>query len=260
MSGQQRFVFDGIAELYDRVRPGYPAALIDAVLDMVSVRGGPVALEVGCGSGQASLPFAERGVAITALEPGPRMAALARRKLESFPLVRIEEVTFEDWPLQTESFDLIYSAQAFHWVTPRLRFTKAARALRRGGVLALIGNIPQPAAGDLGERIQAAYRKYAASLSSHLPGSGRVADGRLLRDEFAESGDFEAPAARVFAWRHTYDSVAYCDLMRTQSDHALLPAADLTALCGAIRAVIDDHGGHIEVEYRAHLRAARRIG
>lgn len=40
-------------------------------------RGAPV-LEVGAGTGKATLALAERGLAVTCLEPDPRMAAVLR--------------------------------------------------------------------------------------------------------------------------------------------------------------------------------------
>src|SRR3954447_13440858 len=67
--------FGEAAELYDRARPGYPEPLFDEVL--TSVPGAARVLEAGAGTGHATAALAARGVAVEAVEPDPRMAAVA---------------------------------------------------------------------------------------------------------------------------------------------------------------------------------------
>lgn len=129
-----RATFGEDAERYDRRRPGYPAELFD---EFAAAPGSRV-LELGCGTGQATLPLARLGCAIVAVELSVDMAAIARRRLAEFPAVRVVVSAFEDWPLPDERFDLVLSATAFHWLDPDVRMRKAADALRPGGRLALI--------------------------------------------------------------------------------------------------------------------------
>src|ERR687885_2663713 len=133
-----REVFDEAAELYDRARPGYPAALFSELAELACIGPGCRVLEIGCGTGQATVPLAERGCEIVCVELGASLAAVARRKLARFPSVRVEVTAFEAWPLPAEPFDTVCAATAFHWIDPAVRVTKAARALRRGGALAPI--------------------------------------------------------------------------------------------------------------------------
>jgi ubiquinone/menaquinone biosynthesis C-methylase UbiE len=49
-------IFDEDAELYDRARPGYPTELYDDLAELAGVRTGSRVLEVGCGTGQATVP------------------------------------------------------------------------------------------------------------------------------------------------------------------------------------------------------------
>ena len=67
--------FGAVADEYERMRPGYPAELVG---DVVGFAFGTVdrALEVGAGTGKATLAFADRGIAVTALEPDKAMAAV----------------------------------------------------------------------------------------------------------------------------------------------------------------------------------------
>ena len=65
---EQRFVFDEIAELYDRARPGYPEALVDDVVALSGIAPGGRILEIGSGTGKATEAFARRGFRIVCLE------------------------------------------------------------------------------------------------------------------------------------------------------------------------------------------------
>jgi ubiquinone/menaquinone biosynthesis C-methylase UbiE len=56
-----RSTFDRTALLYDKVRPGYPEELFEDVVSLSGVPAGGRVLEVGCGTGQATLPLARRG-------------------------------------------------------------------------------------------------------------------------------------------------------------------------------------------------------
>src|SRR2546430_2026280 len=134
----RRPTFDEVAELYDRVRPGYPAELFDDLVELAGLNPGSRVLEIGCGTGQATLPMAERKFDITAIEVGPKLAAVASRNLARFSNVNFIVGAFEEWPVPRESFDAVVSATAFHWLDPSVRVTRAAGALRLSGVLATI--------------------------------------------------------------------------------------------------------------------------
>ena len=69
----QRDTFDGAAEHYAAVRPGYPAALYDALGELGVLGQATRALEVGCGAGQATTDLARRAGDLVALDPGPRL-------------------------------------------------------------------------------------------------------------------------------------------------------------------------------------------
>ncbi len=122
--------FDRIAGAYDRARPTYPDAVFERIIDFAELESGARLLEIGCGSGKATLPFARKGYEIVALEPGPDLAAIAQRSLTPFPKVTLRSSRFEAWPLDHDGFDLVFAAQSLHWVDPEQRLVRARRALR----------------------------------------------------------------------------------------------------------------------------------
>jgi len=123
--------FGSAAERYDRYRPRYPQALIAALVADPAVR----VLDVGAGTGIASAQLMAAGAEVLAVEPDPRMAAVAAGKG-----VHVEQATFEDWQPAGRAFDLVVFAQSFHWMQPDRALTKVASILSPGGRLALLSN------------------------------------------------------------------------------------------------------------------------
>ena len=89
--------FNRNALLYDRARPRYPEKLFEDLVLLADLGNNSLLLEIGCGTGQATLPMAERGYRIVCVELGDDLARLARRKLARFPAVRVINAAFEDW-------------------------------------------------------------------------------------------------------------------------------------------------------------------
>jgi SAM-dependent methyltransferase len=159
---RSRATFDEAAERYDRARPGYPPAVFDDLAELAGVGPGCRVLEIGCGTGQAAVPLAERGCGIVAVELGAGLAAVARRNLACFPDTRVVVAAFEDWPLPPEPFDVVVAATAFHWVDPAVRVARAADALRPVGALAVIAT-HHVAGGDQGffAEVQDCYLRWS---------------------------------------------------------------------------------------------------
>src|SRR5512135_2313694 len=131
-----RSVFNEDAAAYDAIRPDYSPQLIEDVISFSQIPASGRIVEVGCGTGQATLPFAQRGYPLLCVDIGEEMLKVARQKLKAFPQVAFWRGAFEDWPLEAGTFDLIISATAFHWVVREVGFPKAAAALKPGGTLA----------------------------------------------------------------------------------------------------------------------------
>jgi SAM-dependent methyltransferase len=134
-------LFDEVPELYDRVRPHYPDELVADLVAITGLSERSSVLEVGCGTGQATRSLAALGCAVTAVEVGPGMAALARERLASFSNVAIETSSFEEWSSGGQRFDVLVAASSWHWVDPAVGWRRAHDLLRAGGWMALLGYV-----------------------------------------------------------------------------------------------------------------------
>ena len=90
--------FDLAAEDYQRTRPVCPPQLFDDLIHRTGLEAGDRVIEIGCGTGQATVPLAQRGLTVTAIELGAGLAAVARHRLAGFPAAEVVTGTFEDWP------------------------------------------------------------------------------------------------------------------------------------------------------------------
>lgn len=266
MSPERRLAFGQVAELYDRTRPSYPPALVDDVLAFAGVQPGEEVVEVGAGTGKATALFAARGLGVVALEPSHDMAEIARRNTAVFPSVDIEELEFEQWR-PPRRYRLVYSAQAWHWIDPRVRFLRAAKALVAEGTLAAFWNRVRWEHSPLRDELEEVYRREAPELGQQItPGpmhpAVRDLDDRQ-RDWQADarlSTGFSDPDWRAYTWVRSYLRDEYLSLLQTHSDHVVLAPARRQALLDAVGEAIDGAGGVIEIEYVTRLGLARPAG
>lgn len=100
-------VFGEEADQYEAARPGYPGEL---VTDVLADAGPGPALEVGAGTGKATVAFAAHDVELTCLEPDARMAGVLSRRVADFPQVSVVGDRFETWP-PDRGYGLLYSAR-----------------------------------------------------------------------------------------------------------------------------------------------------
>lgn len=250
---ERREVFDVAAVLYDEVRPRYPEPLVEDIVRLSGIPQRGRILEIGCGTGQATLAFARRGYAITCVEPGERLAALAERNLAPYPGATVRRGLFEDCPLPEGSFDLAISATAIHHVRSDVRYAKTAKVLRPAGTIALFWNWPGTWEPELRRRVDQAYRQHypdGAQDWEAWPLERRIA---VHRAEIQASGCFGDVDVRQYPWTPAYTVAQYMKLLDTYSGHARLPPEAKSRLYGAIKDIIVERGGTIETPLVAVL-------
>lgn len=252
-----RMTFDEVADLYDEVRPGYPDQLVEDVISLSGIPKGGHILEVGCGPGTATLPFARRGYKMLCLELGANLAALAERNLSVYSNVTVTNIAFEDWPVDRSSFDLVLSAEAWHWIPPEIGYARAAETLREGGALALIW-IQQPVPDTPFYRaLVALYEEIAPPplLIGHPDPDGLIV--KTVADINA-SGLFGEVAVHSYWWTAYYSAEQYVKLLNTYSMYRVLDAEVRQNLLDAVHHLIQAFGGTVERPYRGVLYLTHR--
>ncbi len=260
--GRLRSTFDGAAALYDEVRPGYPGELFEDVVSLSGIPSGGRILEVGCGTGQATLPLARRGYEILCVELGENLAAVARGHLTAYPSVEVLTGPFETTPLPEGTFNLLVSATAFHWLDPAIAYPKAARVLKPGGTLALFWNEHVRTDAD-GGFFAAAQEVYAREAPEIWDGSyANPPEPKDLPDRTGEiegSGLFGPVVRRSYLWEQAYDARGYLRVLDTYSGHIALGERTGARLYESISRLIRvGYGGRIVKGYATTLYVAPR--
>jgi SAM-dependent methyltransferase len=255
-----RHTFDGVADRYERARPGYPEALFDDLARLAHLTVPARILEIGCGTGQATLPLARRGHAITCVELGPALAARARAKLASYPDVSVVVADFETWQPEVADFDAVVAFTALHWITPALRYGKPAALLREGGHLAVVSthHVLPPGGDPFFADVQADYIAVAPHPDNDPPPDpATVADNSA---EIAASGALRSVAATRYVWDDEYTADEYIDLLGTYSGHLAMDPGVRARLLERIRARIEGRPeGIVRKSYLTILDVARRL-
>lgn len=258
MDDRRRLSFGGVAELYDRSRPSYPPAVIDDVLEFAGADGSSRALEVGAGTGKATVLFAERGLDVVALEPSAEMASVARRNCAAYENVRIEESEFERWQPGDGLFKVVFSATAWHWISPDVRCVAARAALETGGALAVFWTGPDWPACELKDELGEVYARHgrAGDPSDPMNPTRRSEDADWAT-EIGGAPGFTDAEAHHHRSESDYTTDQYLDLLGTHSACIVLEETERERLLSEIAGVIDAHGGAFRMSYRTLLCLAR---
>ena len=78
-----------VASFYARYRRGYPPAFIEALAQALRLDTSDVVADVGCGTGQLTIPLAGRVRSVAGMDPEPAMLALARQAASGQGLVKV---------------------------------------------------------------------------------------------------------------------------------------------------------------------------
>jgi SAM-dependent methyltransferase len=261
-----RRVFEEVPELYDRVRPGYPDELFADLGAIAGLDKGSSVLEVGAGTGQATGALAALAGSVTALEPGPGLAALARRRLAAVGNAEVETSAFEDWDDRGRRFDALVAASSWHWVDPSVGWRRAHALLRPGGWLALLGNVVVRRPGE--PEVYAETADLHERFSPGNPGWGHPPLEEEVRGTdqgwgpVEDPGDLFGPATvRWYPVVQEFTGAGFADLLRSTSLYREL-AEDvreplLDAVAEHIRARMGDRAAR---RYLSVLRIGRRAG
>lgn len=250
---ERRLSFGAVAEQYDRVRPGYPEALIDHIVDVAGLAAGDEVLEVGGGTGKLTRRLLARELRVTVIEPDAEMAAVNRARAAGAAL---ELCGFEDWPLERGRFAAVAAGQSWHWVDPMTGPSKAADALRPGGWLILAWNEPSLDDEAWHDDLQPIYARIVPG-SEHSQRATFASSIERLARQLDRSERFGPCVMREVPWVEQYSIDEYVALLDTHSDKRVLPDAQRAELLAGLRASLERSGEPIEHPYVAQMVAAQ---
>ena len=256
--------FDTAVSLYEKMRPGYVADIYKAIFDYVDIGESSRVVEVGSGSGQATLPVLQTGCSLTAVEYGENFSGLLRDKFRDHEKFRVVTGKFEDVPLENDTYDLVFSATAFHWVPEGIGYPKVYSILKEGGAFARFANRPQISADDpellreIDEIYDGHYNKYYGVRSGTRKWFTEES-ARAIADIPAKYG-FTDIRYHLFRRDRTFTAEEYVQLLGTYSDHIAIEESERKIFFAKIEDAIERHGGTITINDTLDLELARKPG
>lgn len=258
----KEWTFNTVADVYEKIRPGYPDEPYQVLFAYTALNASSCAVEIGIGGGQATLPVLKTGCTLTAVEYGDQLAKLCREKFSNFPRFSVITSKFEDADLPEDSFDLVYSASAFHWVPEEIGYPKVFRILKPGGAFARFANHPYQAKDNpaLFEEIQNAYAEYYYPYYNKQPGklSEYTEEQAAARAAIAEKYGFTDTQYMLFHRMRTLSAAEYRKLIGTYSDHITIEESIRERFFDAIEDAITRHGGCISIFDTIDMQLARK--
>ena len=222
--------FAGVADAYERGRPGYPDEAVrwlvgNEPLDVV---------DLGAGTGKLTRSLVALGHRVTAIEPLPEMLELLPAAAPGASAILGDA---EVIPLPDAFADVVICAQSFHWFDHAVALPEIARVLRPGGRLALVWNTRDD------------RDPWMAQLSAVI-GNESVRDWDVF-PAILETGQFGPVETAEFTMVQRVDREALHDLVLSRSYCAKLPATEREPILEAVGQLFDEHAaeGAIELPY-----------
>jgi SAM-dependent methyltransferase len=136
-----------VADYYHVYRHGYPPAVIDGLTSAFGLTPSDVVVDLGCGTGQLTLPLARRVRAVVGVDPEPDMLQRARQAARDAAVTNVAWVIGSDGDLPAlrtllhdYSVGALVIGQALHWMRAADVFRDAVPLLRLGGGVAVLAN------------------------------------------------------------------------------------------------------------------------
>lgn len=255
---QRKGWYSPAAEAYDQVRPGYPQALIDLVLEITQLSANSNLLEVGCGPAIATPAFARLGYRMICVKPNPDFYDLAQQTCTAYPKVEVQNCSFEEWELESDRFDAVIAASSFHWIPPEIGYPKAAAALRPGGYLILLWNKEFQPRYEVYQAMQLVYQTIAAALKRSYEDSEEQASILNQLGQMAiESGQFKDMVSGQIEVEVSYTVDEYLLLLTTYSPYLKLEIEQKEGLFSGLRQVLEENGDRVQLSYVSMFHIAR---
>jgi SAM-dependent methyltransferase len=239
-------IFGDVADMYDDVRPGYPAELATAILD--HHRGTPASVvEVGAGTGKGTDVVVRLGAPVTCVEPDPRMSAVLQAR---FPQVTVVNSTFEQWSPTASGVSVVACAMAWHWLDEATRNRRVHDVLAPGGTLAAFTHRY--------DYVDTVFRAAVMDVFHAIDYTVQQRPIGWPHDDIAGSGLFTDVETVLVSRHHPMSAEHYLQLIQTFSPFRTRPPAAQQAALDGLRALLADSGDEVTLDLRTSLVLARR--
>lgn len=256
------WTFDTVASTYEKLRPGYVKELYQMLFDYISIDENSHVVEVGSGAGQATAPILMTGCQLTAVEYGKQFSELLKEKFKEYQKFSVITGKFEDTVFEDNTFDLVFSASAFHWISEKIGYEKVFSMLKDGGVFARFANHPYRDKGNLplSQEIDEIYDQYYNRYYNKERETISEYTKQQAKEQamIAKKYGFSDIRYELFYRERVFCAKEYIELLGTYSDHIAIEENIRAEFFAKIEEAINKYGGTITVYDTIDLQLARK--
>jgi ubiquinone/menaquinone biosynthesis C-methylase UbiE len=145
MSKSYRDIFRETAWYYTRYRPGYPKHFFTDVKETFHLDGNGRLLDLGCGTGQLTLPLAPSFKEVIGMDPDPEMLIEAQIQANQAGVGNVKWIEggssdLEDMKNQLGIFRLVTIGSSFHWMDQEATLQTLATMIVPSGSIIIVGS------------------------------------------------------------------------------------------------------------------------
>ncbi len=259
------WTFDTVAREYDKWRPTYVPELYEDIFAYSNISAKSCALEIGIGTGQATKPILDTGCNVVAVEYGANLAALAAENFKDYSNFSVINLPFQSYVGRKDSFDLIYSASAFHWIAEEEGYKKVYELLKAGGTFARFASHPScliEGQEELADKIRYICFRYMPNptgATEPRPLVQYTEEDSKRRSDIAAKYGFADITTKIYYRDLVYRSDEYINRLAIESDKIALESHTRDLLLNDIKKVIDEYDGKITIRDMIDLNLARKL-
>jgi len=146
---------------------------------------------------------------------------------------------FERVDVPDRSVDAVFSATAYHWLTPAAQLDRPATILKPGGVMAIVDLNQVDSSDDDGffDAVQPIYERYGQGHTGP-PAPECTSVNPAIRQSLGEDRRFIHVEVHSYDWNQTYTASGYRKLMLSYSVTQMMNPGDRKGLLDEVEAFI----------------------
>jgi len=250
-------MFDRAAEYYDTFRPSYPSEIVDKIISATNITSNSKLLEIGAGSGKATTLFVPYNYEILCVDPGENLVKNGRIKFSEYNKIKFEVARFEELNLLPKYYDVVFSAQSFHWIPQPIGYEKCSYILKDNGHLALFWNMYITYDNELDQELIELSNKYGG-FADFLTKNGCEERIESIKTGIENSGHFNTPLIHRVLWNQRYTADEYFGFALTGNHFVQKSELEKSKAYDDIGKLAFKHGGIINRPYLCVLYIASK--